>query len=105
MTKKDKIQKNSWTIKGVSQEVRSAAKKAADKRDEFLGAWVERVLHEAAQRELTNKQEVARQEDNQLPEIVKKFEEQFLAINEKLNQISIKKTLADHFFDIFTKRT
>lgn len=42
-----------WTLKQVPTEARSAAIMAARRANEPIGAWVGRVLLEAAQRELT----------------------------------------------------
>jgi hypothetical protein len=38
----------SWTVKGVEKETIVAAKKAAKRDGVFLGAWVNRVLRDAA---------------------------------------------------------
>lgn len=41
-----------WTLKGVSTEQRNAAIKAAAASKTPIGAWVGRVVHEAAQAQL-----------------------------------------------------
>lgn len=44
-----------WTLKNVPTEQRNAAIMAAERAGQPIGKWVGRVIHEAAQRELTGK--------------------------------------------------
>lgn len=58
-----------WTLKGVDPESRNAAIKAAERAGRPVGAWVARVILEAAQRELTGSREVAAVPEAQPPAV------------------------------------
>ena len=79
--KKTKGPGDSWQVRGVTQEARNAAKMAARRCNEFVGAWVCRNILEAAQRDLGAKREVARPED--LHDTLKKM-------NDRLEQLAAK---------------
>ncbi len=48
----DETTSSPWTIRGVNNETRNAAKKAAKKEKLTLGEWVDRTLLDAAQNTL-----------------------------------------------------
>lgn len=47
-----KKQETPWSVRGISHETRTAAKKAARRSGLTIGEWMERTLQEAAQRDL-----------------------------------------------------
>ena len=47
-TCKTRKQSDSWTVRGVTPETRTAAKQAARRSDQTLGAWLEQEIRRAA---------------------------------------------------------
>jgi hypothetical protein len=88
-----------WTIRGISIEARSAAQKAAEKGNEFIGSWISRKLLEAAQADLTAKKEMARPEDVQdiLIKMQSSFSEEISKLNHKLDKLSDKPSFLSRF--------
>jgi len=86
---------NPWTIRGITMEARNAAQMAAKKNNEFVGSWISRIILEAAQNQLTAKQEVARPEDVQdmLSTIKLEFLEEIKNINTRISAISQRRSL------------
>jgi len=76
-TSATKKQETPWSVRGVSHETRTAAKKAAHRSGLTVGEWIERALQEAAQRDLQS-------ESNQLPAI--RLEETLSKIVENLEK-------------------
>jgi hypothetical protein len=48
-----------WSIKGIEHETRSKATTAAKRNKETIGKWANRVMMDAAVRELSSKKQVA----------------------------------------------
>ena len=88
--KKDDI----WAIRGISHEVKNAAKLAAKKSKSSLGAWLSRKIIEAAQVELTKKSRpVARKEDvlDILSDLSDKFDKDFSALRNQIHSMQTQK--------------
>lgn len=94
---------NIWAVRGVTQEARNAAKIAAKKSGNSLGAWLPRKIIEIAQPELTTRSKaVARQEDvfDILENLSNKFEKDFSDLRGQIEDIkSQKKTWLQALFD------
>jgi hypothetical protein len=45
--------KSNWLLKNISNETKSAVKKASQSNEETIGAWVDRVLLQAAQEQFS----------------------------------------------------
>jgi hypothetical protein len=89
-----------WTIRGISIEARSAAQKAAEKGNEFIGSWISRKLLEAAQNDLTAKKEVARPEDVQdiLLKMHSNFSDEVSRLSHKIDKLSERRSLLKRLF-------
>jgi len=95
-----KKQETPWSVRGVSHETRTAAKKAARRANLTIGEWMERTLWEAIQRDLKS-------EPSQLPsvgieETLLKIVDRLEAQNARLDAVETKR----NFFYFFRwKRT
>ena len=95
MKNKKNIENDSlWAVRGISQETRNAAKMAAKKSRVSLGSWLSRKIMEAAQADLTAKNNgLTRQEDvlDILENLSNKFERDVLELRNQLESVKSQK--------------
>jgi septal ring factor EnvC (AmiA/AmiB activator) len=83
-----------WAVRGVTYEARNAAKMTSGKVNESMGAWLSRVILEAAHSELKgDKKQITRQEDvfNILENLSNKLEKEVSDLRHELNQTKTHK--------------
>jgi len=61
--KKDDGTKGTWVLKNISNETKTAVKKASKANGETIGGWVDRVLIETAQEQFSASKEVEKPSD------------------------------------------
>ena len=98
---------NSWTIRGINQEVRNAARMAAKKSRCSLGVWLSRKITEAAQEDLIHQSKaIVRKEDvlDILENLSDKFDKNFLALQSEIDSMkSRKKSWLQNLFNKSSK--
>lgn len=82
-TKKRKSDtKKSWNIKGISPDTRAKVTKAAKKSGMTIGAYIDRVLSEAATNDLKRKKD--------LPVNIEDVQTQLASMNEAITKLTQK---------------
>jgi hypothetical protein len=87
--KADDGTKGTFVVKGISNETKAAVKKAAKQQGVTIGAWVDRVLLDAAQADVSGNREVGRTADDmsqQNLELLAKLAEKVDSLEKKYNK-------------------